>query len=917
MLIEYGDSKGGLIEYLINGRKAGREFTRDELDTRVPILGDIDVTKHILANSDCGAKHITLSFKEEVVTQEECTKLIDEYMKFAMHGYKAEEFNAYAEIHQPKTKSYIGKNGEIILRKPHIHLVIVKKNLLSGKALNPLGFVKHNIDFTDAFQEKYNLENGYASPKNNRSNKIANDVNERHSFEVFDKNVTLKQDVMSYVLANDIRDFSQFQKQLEGFGKVKLTHPNKLNEYISVREPHNSRYTRLKEFVFSREFIETYSRDEKIEFLQKREEEKYIERKPIENKSKLLQYQKDLNYWYDLRAKEVKYINNDTVFYKEQYKKYSKEERVQHLSKVEKNFYKKNSYEFKTPNKELNNEVTKPIKFKENINPKGDREKTLYISPNREYSRGVTPTSRDNMLTLSSIPLVHDRKRYSMLLQPDALNHMEERGRGNTFNQVRWSHGSDSSTLSSKREESVLGQKLLDYETSKFYAKQHINMDMSTLFHQLQLPPQKYKLVDGKIICGSKEYLEPMLFLEQEMNYKKTDVEILEHKILDLQEKINKGIKMIDLKTNIQVNSKNKNSVDYFQIGTQDAAQRFTGVVQDRASQYDTAKAFVVNEKVVSQQFFKDTHHELYDAIVQKQTDLFISHQTVKYNDKLRCDVSSNNTVLTRVGEGYANSQYNMQTLTPVQMGITPFKKQLDKNFFTIAKNFISAKEFRDDFKVAYEHFKQNVKAIFTEKPELAASNIIMAAELQMLKQNLQDIKTAHAAQLLLTDLQQGQQQNQQSQQSQEQQPQKEVMTLKAISQKIDDIYDIYDNTKNQISLKDDLESFKSTLSDTQVKDFESLSDLSKNVVNSKIPKDIASSITNDMSDINTVQAANLMSDNGLKIGSVQDVVSMAETIGKTMSMADAQGLSFDKLLGTLISQLQVNQNQNTQGQER
>ena len=63
MLIEYTDGKKGIFEYLQFGRKQGREFTRSEMDTRVTLLGDLNISDRILKNTKFGYKHINLSFK--------------------------------------------------------------------------------------------------------------------------------------------------------------------------------------------------------------------------------------------------------------------------------------------------------------------------------------------------------------------------------------------------------------------------------------------------------------------------------------------------------------------------------------------------------------------------------------------------------------------------------------------------------------------------------------------------------------------------------------------------------------------------------------------------------------------------------------------------------------------------------------
>ncbi len=60
-----------------------------------------------------------------------------------MKSYASDEYNFYAEAHIPKIKTMKDrKTGESVDRKPHIHIVIPRKNLLSGNEMNPVGSYK-------------------------------------------------------------------------------------------------------------------------------------------------------------------------------------------------------------------------------------------------------------------------------------------------------------------------------------------------------------------------------------------------------------------------------------------------------------------------------------------------------------------------------------------------------------------------------------------------------------------------------------------------------------------------------------------------------------------------------------------------------------------------------------------------------
>ncbi|MFA0965375.1 hypothetical protein [Pseudomonas amygdali] len=88
MLIRVSGYNTGAQEYLEKGNKSGREFTRDELDHRLIIEGQLSVTRAIYESiPDYGQDRyltFTLSFKEDTVSPEllkavtnDCQELLD------------------------------------------------------------------------------------------------------------------------------------------------------------------------------------------------------------------------------------------------------------------------------------------------------------------------------------------------------------------------------------------------------------------------------------------------------------------------------------------------------------------------------------------------------------------------------------------------------------------------------------------------------------------------------------------------------------------------------------------------------------------------------------------------------------------------------------------------------------------------
>lgn len=74
MLARIGGGNGGIVDYLEHGKKQDREYTRDELDKRVILDGDLALTESIINSiPDKGQErylHITLSFHESEVSDQ-------------------------------------------------------------------------------------------------------------------------------------------------------------------------------------------------------------------------------------------------------------------------------------------------------------------------------------------------------------------------------------------------------------------------------------------------------------------------------------------------------------------------------------------------------------------------------------------------------------------------------------------------------------------------------------------------------------------------------------------------------------------------------------------------------------------------------------------------------------------------------
>mgnify|MGYP003621705563 FL=1 len=155
MIIRISGANGGLSEYLKTGRKQDRRRSRDELDERVILKGNLDLFDRCVDSMSTPGErylHIVLSFKEDYLDISVQRAIVEDFKRFAFAAYNEQEYMLYAESHLPRVKSYINEaTGEYVERKPHIHIGQPLTNLMSGQALNPFGLVVRNIEYIDSY----------------------------------------------------------------------------------------------------------------------------------------------------------------------------------------------------------------------------------------------------------------------------------------------------------------------------------------------------------------------------------------------------------------------------------------------------------------------------------------------------------------------------------------------------------------------------------------------------------------------------------------------------------------------------------------------------------------------------------------------------------------------------------------------
>ncbi|ELO5683072.1 relaxase [Salmonella enterica] len=267
MITRYGGGNTGIAEYLEYGRKAEREYTRDELDHRLILDGDLQTTNKVIQSiEDKGQErylHITLSFQESEISAETLKSVTQEYKELFMNAYHEDEYCFYAEAHLPKIKNLVdNRTGELVERKPHIHIVIPRTNLVTERSMNPVSDLTNTKtqEQLDAIQEYINNKYNLVSPKDavRVSEQNYANVLSRTKGDLFNEhNNDVKRAIYTRLESENIRSFSDFKTLLSEYGEVKIRNAGKAGEYFSVKLDGDKKFTNLKNPLFSKKYVES------------------------------------------------------------------------------------------------------------------------------------------------------------------------------------------------------------------------------------------------------------------------------------------------------------------------------------------------------------------------------------------------------------------------------------------------------------------------------------------------------------------------------------------------------------------------------------------------------------------------------------------------------------------------------------
>jgi hypothetical protein len=344
MLVRVRGGTEGVALYLKEGQKSGREYSRDEMDERVILAGDLEVTDRIIAlvgGKGERYKHITLGFKEDEISFDTLAAIVEEFRIFMFAAYHPDEYNFYAEAHLPKIKSYEhSETGALIERKPHIHIVVPKINLLTNNTVDPFGWFNLSKKHLSAWQHYINNKYGLADPQANRRVKFtdASEMISRYKGDTFTgANRELRGRVLDTLMARAVTSYEEFSSLLVEFGTVRHRNAGKPSMYANIVPPGEKKGVNLKDYVFSPAFL-ALAIEDKRRYLERENHCRY-EAVGTMRKSGV-ECEELLKDWHELRAKEAKYINSGNQKLYAEYKAMSREQKLAVLANLESHFYR-------------------------------------------------------------------------------------------------------------------------------------------------------------------------------------------------------------------------------------------------------------------------------------------------------------------------------------------------------------------------------------------------------------------------------------------------------------------------------------------------------------------------------------------------------------------------------------------------
>jgi len=351
MIIDGGGGKGGFKEYLETGQKKGRDIHRDQLDQRIPLLGDLNVFEIATSTHEGEGRrydHITLSFSEHHVSDQMLQVVAEEFRDHALAAWQESERHRiaiYAEAHRPKILSYTNsETGEHVERFIHVHFGLGRHDLKTGEAIEPLGFLgpqTDNLKFIDAFQESFNSRYGFASPKDNPKITPENAVDTLARYTgarpdalgtFNERKAALEVILQKEIISRNVTTWDGFEEVLVEHGTVSKMNRGKFNECYRVKPHGADKAMRLTGVFFQQQFIRRPT-TEKLDIISEKAKTAYLEQMQPRKEPEYVA--RVLHEWHQTKAREHRYLHTGSHFYRDVYKPADAETRRQILDQLE------------------------------------------------------------------------------------------------------------------------------------------------------------------------------------------------------------------------------------------------------------------------------------------------------------------------------------------------------------------------------------------------------------------------------------------------------------------------------------------------------------------------------------------------------------------------------------------------------
>lgn len=270
MFVKYGKGREGIEKYLLDGQKKDRFFTRDQLDSRLILSGNLDdlsgVLKSYSKSTTTGDnyKHFVLTFKENFIPDNILSSINSDFKRFITSGYKSDELYYYAEAHQPKILGFVTKNQQLTQRKPHIHCIIPVYNLITGNKGFNFNYHTHDFEkylrlFSRYINNKYGLQSPFVL-ENKKLLSIPSEQISRHSTKDFGSlNNFIKKNLLQDIIENNTSTLQELHKLITNeYSKkynLSVKFGDKNSGLIILTNNKNKKEIPLKDFCFTYDFL--------------------------------------------------------------------------------------------------------------------------------------------------------------------------------------------------------------------------------------------------------------------------------------------------------------------------------------------------------------------------------------------------------------------------------------------------------------------------------------------------------------------------------------------------------------------------------------------------------------------------------------------------------------------------------------